>query len=454
MRSVFSLIFEPKWGIDMRNWIKTVLAISVCSLFVAAALPAEAARRDGLANSELIEDKDDIFTYPQLALDYGNLISFEYGNTANTGNAMGIFSSGDMAGGYALQRGGAFEMTGLGNATPSGSPGQFDLGLSRAFPYPLQDTSAVGNRTTPLGASGAFNSSPHMIFDLFGAYDMGTGKLGVRASVGTDNTSSEPASGDSTSSGAFYAHLKGGYTADLGEGSKFDSSLSLLYGTADRNNNSGDDVSAGSSLGLGIDTRYDRQLREGLSLGVLGDLNYTSTSVTQDGADDEPERSTSYFGLQAGAGPVYDVDLSQDAKDGDKDSFDQSAEIATYGVLGYQSLSLEPNSEQDDDESSGSSIVIPGVHLAAEFHLLSWLYFRSGAQYWFQSVSGTQQTSDGEATSGGDNAGFGWSSGLGIEAGQFRFDGSLTRSFMRNGPNFVSGASNPLFATASAQFRW
>jgi hypothetical protein len=533
-----------------KKCLLTLLTLFGVSLFYSAT--AGAARRDGLANSELIEDKDDVFTYPQLVVDYDNMISFEYGAGAQTGNVLGLFGGDSWGMGIAVHRGDVFEMNGIGNV-PGGAgavtnlqPNQLDLVLSRSFPYANPDTSANQNPTTPVQPNGTLNFQPepaHTLFDLMGGYDLGNGKVGARLSLGVGGTSVNPAPDDQDRSneGQLYFLFKGGYSGTFGDLS-VDTGLSILSNSADDNNITAmdpDDAAKGSLFGIALDGRVKNEFTETVALGGLFDVGYSSLNVTEDGNDDEPKATTNSFAIQAGVGPVFtiggDKEKAESAqkqgnakyaqfdeettgetttdetteeeesgmatgessgtatdatapttepspttqptttsttttrsqstapaqpageKDADKkDNFKQSATVAAYAVFGHNSLSVEPNDDQDNDQFGLHSTMVPGLHLAGEFHILEWLYFRSGAQYFFQRAQANQEVMDEDANqkNGLDSSGFGWSAGVGVEVGQFTFDGSLNRSFLRAGPNFISGSSNNLFGTASAKFKW
>src|SRR5262245_59992127 len=60
------------------------LLLACCLLAVTSS--AHAARRTALAGNLLIEDKDDLFLFPQLLTQYRNLIALDYGPSADTGN--------------------------------------------------------------------------------------------------------------------------------------------------------------------------------------------------------------------------------------------------------------------------------------------------------------------------------------------------------------------------------
>lgn len=522
-----------------------ILAVFGWSLF--AADPAEAARRDGLSNSELIEDKDDVFTYPQLSVDYKNMVSFEYGGSLAQGNALGLFGGESYAFGFALHRGTMFNMRGLnspltrgqselgGSALENGnggpSPFQFDLVPSRSYPYPAIDTQAANRPQSPVnGRFGGYQQN-HTVVDLIGGYDLGVGSLGARLSLGLGGAKFSGSDSELTNEGQSYFMFRGGYSGDF-DGLSLDTSLSFVTNGGDNNDlGSGDDVTTANLTGFAIDSRVKNEFSDEVALGGLFDVGFTSISQENETSEPSTLEVASNFMIQGGAGPVFTVggddedsedeevaryaqfgaeeddeeggdeesapepesdegetatDATSPSSSGEsgtsstgtetsgasdqqparraaparrrpmkkKDPFKQSAEIAAYGVLGFSSISGDPSDEAQNDAYGMTSLMLPGVHLSGEFHVLKWLYFRSGAQYYFHHFETRFDDGDGTNAGGGDNSAFGWSAGMGVEVGDFRFDGSFNQGFLRGGPNFISGYTGGLFATASAQYRW
>jgi hypothetical protein len=126
------------------------------------------------------------------------------------------------------------------------------------------------------------------------------------------------------------------------------------------------------------------------------------------------------------------------------------AQVAGYGVLNFDYQSNDPNSEVDDNEVGVMTVVIPGVHLAAEVPITDWFEVRTGAQYNFQILD----TSGPMDMGGGSQSGnFGWNAGCGVVLDQFRFDGALQSGFVTGGPNFIGGTTGFL-AIASLTYNF
>lgn len=509
--------------------MRLLTSLSAVVFAVLVAQPAQADRRHGLAESELIEDKDDVFVYPARAADYTNLVSFEYGPDAEEGTALGLFGGETYGIGVAFRRGDLFEMSGLqsslgrAGSNPAGTPSSitpqdFDFDLGHSFPQRLGADIDVGRPSTPANSSeegvqgGVESPRPHMLFDVVGGYDLGKGKIGGRFSLGAGGEEQDDIDEEASSQGELYFLFKGGYSGSFGD-TTLDTALSFAVNQGDENAlDSGDNVREGNVTGVTFEGRLNQQMSDTVALGSLLDVGYTAFNFREDGQDPTIERSFSQFAIQGGAGPVFEVGSAREeessgaasmdtegddetseppsksgtasesgsenesskttdfatptpeepppaAPAGVEDSFEQGARIAGYTVLGYRSFGGDPNSEEENDEFTYHGALLPGLHLAGEFHILEWLYVRSGAQYWFLHLRQSVATEEGEGDNnvnlaGADTSGLGWSAGLGFEVGDFRFDGSLSRNFLRNGPQFLGGAGAGLFATASAQYEW
>lgn len=423
---------------------------------------ASTARRNSLMGNRLILDREDVFAFPQLATQYANLVGFDYGGSDETGNALLIM--GDQAGalGVSLHRGNLF--------------------ASQLYPYAINN-GVLGAPNSPYsGALNGVDLQTGTIVDVFGGYDIGAGLIGARLVLGNGGGSQEPANDalDDSSAGEFYTILQLGYsmTGRLA----LDTALNIKFSTMSFEQ--GDDTTAsGTQFGVGLDARGIYDMRGPLDVGFVGGLEFSNNGMENGVGDNKISASATNFAIQAGAGPVWKLDspraaapavaAQQPATDAygtpqpaapaaPVTSQGDGTTIAAYAMLGYQMTSIDPNTDNDNDGRGASAIVLPGMLLAADIELLDWLYFRSGAQYRWVIANGSTETSDGDdnasirgpgATILGYQDGFGWSTGLGVKVGDFRFDGTLANNFMLNGPNFIGGGSGFL-TTASAEYTW
>ncbi|MBA2661555.1 MAG: hypothetical protein H0U74_04625 [Bradymonadaceae bacterium] len=399
--------------------LASVLALGVG--FTAVIDDAEAARRTSLAGNRLILDRTDTQIFPQLVLDYTNLLALDYGAAAGSGSGLGILGSETMAFGLGLYRGDVLDY----NLFPH------ELG----HPY-------LGGPDNLLG--GAF-PAPHTILDLMFGLDLGAGLLGVRLAFGNGGNSLTPADPDIGSSESSQTFVRTDLGFSLRGNFRLDMALHLIFNGASVT--AGDPVFDGSVFELGLTARAFMPLAAGVDLGILGDVVFDTARVTNYGGlpSEDFDTTANSFGLLAGAGPVYTID--------------GVTTLAGYAVLGVLTTSGVPNTEADDNaytEYSTSSIIIPGFHVAADIYLTEWLYFRSGMQYMFARNSrsdlvppdgNTQQTTSRVSD-------FGWRAGLGLQLGNFALDGALQHGFLTAGPNFLGGQSPGLFSSVAASYRF
>lgn len=402
------------------------LAVAVVVLSLVGVQDAEAARRDSLSGNLLIEDRDDVFIWPQLVVNNTNLVGFEYGPAAGAGNAYMFWGSDTAAMGVAIHRGDLFNP----NLFPYGSvPGNPGVG-------------ALGDVQGPLAGVVGVNSGT--IVDLFAGFDIGGGLAGGRLAIGNGGNSITPADEniDEQSASETFFLLQGGYS--LTGPLTLDTALTINFATASQDVGDDSPIEA-SNFGLGLKARGYADLGQPFELGFLGDVFYNSASIDRTPAPDgdTTTEDNSIFAIQGGAGPVWEVGGE-----------DNDTVIAGYGVLGYASTSNDPDTDNDPNQTGTSSVILPGFNFAADIELTDWLFFRSGAQYLW-TINGTStETDDGDdETSTRAPGGFGWNAGMGVEVGNFRFDGSFSNNFLTQGPNFIGGGTGFL-TMASAEYAW
>lgn len=384
---------------------------------------AMADRRTGMAGNFLIEDRDDIFTFPQLVLKYKNMVGFDFGGAQGTGNGVLTVGKGKTAFGI------------LVNRTDAGSP----MGAAplTSIDHELGQTGGLGRIPNP-GQYGNNTGATTIVDFLFGT-KLGSKNLGFRFGLGHGGLS-QPDS--DSAEGETMLRLSGGITlpgsamrGDLG----FD--IGLGFGSNQDNDNDGQSI---FGLSIGANGRFYKKMTDNMDLGILGHIGFGTVSTTDADADDGA--SAINFNLLGGFGPVFKIGDST---------------VAGYGIVGFQMQSIDPSTEGEDDASSFSQITLPGFRIAFEHPIVEWLYFRAGTEYTWRITSGGNEASDGESaggrgaiTNGAPSGTFGWNAGLGVKFGNFRFDGALSHGWLNNGPNFVSGAQGPLFVLSSATFTW
>jgi len=380
-------------------------------VLAAASSTAMADRRTGMAGNLLIEDKDDVFIFPNLTSTYRNLVSLDYGATDAQGNALLTLGNADMAYGVALHRGDVL--------TPHLVARNTEIG------YLNDPPSLFPAITDPAGMP----QTPATIVDFL----LATGPIGIRVALGRGVTSTTDGAGDTTN--ATNTYLMGefgwGNGGVRGESARFDVSGALLLDLGSTTV-VGDDALSGTAIGLSGLMRGYLPQDEQLDLGILANIGFNTTSVSAEGVDNTA--STLGFNIGGGVGPAFRFGAAQ---------------VAAYATLRIGYSSNEPDSETDDDESGTLSVVIPGVNIATEIPLNDWFVVRTGAQY---DWAVTDTSGPGDAGAGSQDGVFGWNAGLGVIIDQFRFDGSLQQGFVTSGPDFIGGAGGGFFAIAALTY--
>lgn len=394
----------------MTKYTKSLIVGIALALFVAD--PALADRRNSLANNILITDQDDVFHFPQLALDYRNLISFDWGASEGEGSGMLLLGNSAMAYGVLINR-----ADGNSNAAAG-------VGFNKDY-----EQWNLGRRGTPFAELNGPNLglAPQNFADAVLAIKSGPNKYGFRLGIGHRLDFNEP--GDNEDSNAVTT-LK--LTAGASFGKRMDLAADINYAASARIDG-GNDVAQGALFGLdaklrgfGVGSKY--------RLGYFGRLAVASQTIHVEAGDFNEIRLD--FALQGGMGPVYKLDTMK-------------ATIAAYATIGLASSSQEPNDDADDDEAAPQQILFPGFKMSGEWELLKWLIFRTGMEYTYVFDSFTDNADNVRMCRGGSGATagscedqhFGWNAGFGIVVDKFRFDGSLEHGWLTAGPDIVGGDS-------------
>lgn len=396
------------------RWLICLAALG--GTVVASTPDAEAARRSSLAGNRLILDKNDVLFFPQLSVNYTNLLSVDMGPGAASGAGLAVLGSETMAFGIGVHRGDIFD--------------------SPFFPHAVNHPQ-LGGPPNLLGELGF--PTPNTIIDLFAGMEIGPGLVGARLALGTGGGTFDPADRNldisSESQTFFLANLGFSLTGDF----RLDTGLNFVVDTGNIIAN-GDDIIAATNIQVALGGRGYMPMAQGVDLGFLADVNFSSTTII--GYEPAPgfDAVASEFGLVAGAGPVYDIA--------------GMTTLAGYAVLGIRSGGQDPDLDGDDDESSFFVGILPGLQLAADIHLTDWLYFRTGMQYLFGVGSESEATPNGDDISSGTFSQFGWRAGLGLNLGNFSLDGAFTSGFLTSGPDFIGGQGPGLFTMVNAQYRF
>jgi hypothetical protein len=396
------------------KWVLCLAALG--GAFVTATPDADAARRASLAGNRLILDKNDVLFFPQLSVNYANLLSADLGTTGSAGAGLAILGNESMAFGVGVARGDIFD-------TPF-------------FPHTTGHPQ-LGGVPNLLGGRGL--PAPHTMFDVFAGMELGPGLVGARIALGTGGFTDDPADRNSdlsTSNHTFVlANLGFSLTGDF----RLDTGLSILVSSG-RAEEGRDNEEAGTIFGLAFGGRGYTPLAQGVDLGFIADLNFASDRYTVYRPSPGLDANETNFGFVAGAGPVYDIG--------------GVTTLAGYAVVGIAAGSEDPDWDGDYDESSYTTFILPGLQLAADIHLFDWLYFRTGMQYLFAFQSTAEATDNGDDYIRTRGSNFGWRAGVGINLGNFTLDGAFTSGFLTSGPSFVGGQAPGLFTMVNAQYRF
>ncbi len=466
----------------MSNKLSSKFSSSLVFLsIILLATSAFADRKSSLAGNILIEDSDDVFFFPQTALKHRNLVNFDLavstgaqttpndesgsinvGENTMRGSGLLLFGEEGFAFGISTHRQDTF------GSAPQGFLGVGDLQLYNATSLGAWGINGPSNPTPGgivdpnmisqgAGAAGAAFLQPLQMADVILAFGLGEqNSLGLRLSVGQANASGRllgANDSDITNSwnttainlSAGFSH-KSDIQFDLGLElglAFFSNSFTTTAQTPDYN----DSASLAPSLSL-----YGRTmipLRDSVKLGALAIVHLNSSSMTDEtgvepGTNTDPlDFSTTSFNLfiETGAGPVYELP--------------DSTVISAYATLGFGVSSFA--FESDDIDVSSTTLVLPGFRLALEHTIVEWLTFRSGLSsrynFNFQTKNFDDIGTPNEQTSGSSYE-FLWSAGVGLNFGNFTFDGTFQAPFLTDGPSFLGGKDNGVFGLVAVGYKF
>jgi hypothetical protein len=409
-------------------------SLALFALFAVVAMPAEAARRTALSGNLLIPDRDDVFIYPQLAVDHLNEIWFDYGLGRTDGSGLMLFGSKTFVLGVAINR--AATTTSIGGQglqllRDNGTPG----GDSYEQTNLASTGSAFGGAPgmDPLAAAFA---RPETVVDVIMAFPVsGRNKLGFRLGIANGQTSSKPVDGDDEIHSETAVRLQGGLSLP---GSSFAADLAVEIGfhTGSDTLVNGDPNDTGQVFVLQLKGRGFSRMSEKLDLGVLGEIGFASGSRVNDPGDFT--ESVTALALVVGAGPTYKLGKST---------------VNGHAVLGFGQNTHEPNSESDDDIVTHTEVLLPGVRMSFETPIIEeYLWFRSGMEYIWVAHTRTNEN-NATASDRGSSPAFGWNAGFGLVLGKFKFDGALNHGWLTQMPTAIGGGGQML-VMASAAYDW
>ena len=468
-----------------------LLAVLALLFTTVLASNADASRRSSLAGNLLIEDVQDIFFMPHEVVNYVNYVWFDFvtGVDLPSASLPAVTDGGGGGGG-----GGTdvpdditdgMEGTPVGTTTTSGLGGPhlgsggilfgnavdrnfgFGIALHRSDYQSAQlDASGLGtvfHLHRNAGLEDAYSrdltgSSALLLpieglnwLDLLVGFSLNQNMdIGARVALGSNVLSRADLDGDDQdvinpgASTTFFSLI-----ASLGYDTSsmaIDASVELNIGSWSAQSLAGDNEleDSASMFGLGVMARGFFAMSDSIDLGALFNFYTRSRSTNLDDGDSDDSTRTdvdiSEFGVRAGVGPRYQI--------GD------NATVAAYVTLGLGQLTADP--EGKNNLIDQVTVLLPGVNVAAEWHLLHWLTYRAGIRSEYSLVSGELQE---DSDRGGDSVSmrgpsFYWSNGFGFNAleGNFKLDAMLNWPVITAGPYLISGSAADMFASVSASY--
>ncbi len=412
--------------------VSRVVTLSVALLLAAAVAPsADATRRASLHGNLLLEDPEDIYTYPQRTLDYRNLVRFDLGSSEDSGDALLIFGSQTFAMGIAAHRSDAM-MPSLYHRS--------SLGASSA--EALQAGSPnVWADTDPTKYADA-DTQPYTVADILISWEVPRGLVGGRLMIGNGGNTETLGGSNTNSRGQTVITLSGGFSM-VGD-FRLDTAMNLSIDFAN-DVVGGEGVDSGFGFGMGLNGRGVWNQGEGVDIGFLGSLGFYNQSLDTSIGDTTVASSRGSWIVAMGLGPVYRLE--------------DKAIIGAYGLIGAIGESGDPNHSNVDDETAVAEIIIPGMRLATELWLLDWLALRAGAEYSYTVITSSEPrttTDPNVPTAIADSTDFqgtfGWSTGIGMTRGDFAFDATVNHSYLHAGPAVFTGNSGDVFTNVTMAY--
>jgi hypothetical protein len=438
------------------RWIffKTFLFGLVClTVFVGS---ARANRRISLSQDLLIEDKDDVYLFPQLALDYRNLINFDLGGSAEEGRLLFLGGWDGLALGLAAHYSALTAPYNYLLANPIAG----DLVSYETFALYRGAVSPVPFPVSTIGSLWA-EAQPFSAIDGFIALPLGNGSIGARLGIATRaNFEFFRRSADDKGTDETFVTMEAGLS---GKGDiRYDASLnvSLDFGRVKNTSipNPADPYgifstatefadASGTLIRASLSGRSYFPFIKKIDIGVLGNAVFTNAALAKRETTETQEITENIMGVSVmgGLGPVYRID--------------ENTTIGGYGLLGVAYSTQDPNDNIKTDTLSDLIFFLPAIRIAAEIGLTDWFFVRAGIQYSFQIASTSlgryyqQQYDRGESLQHRDGS-FSWSAGLGLKYESFTLDGALQNALLTSGPSFIGGSNPGLFIVISAAYHW
>ncbi|HZL85827.1 MAG TPA: hypothetical protein VFD07_10675 [Candidatus Krumholzibacteria bacterium] len=382
----------------------------LCLVLISLASPGFAARRSSLGGNLFIKDADEIFFLPQRVVDYNRMVNFDFG-TSNTSGSGGIVFGGErMVFGAFTHR------------------SNFLGSIPDAF-FTVGDFENIGQNGQDdfngfIGAGPV--DGPFEWFDVLFGWQGGASPWGLRLSVG--RAQDDPV-GDSNNSDVTSVNVVFGTTMR-----NVDLSAEVSFATSEEQT-SATDRNESSPVGFSVSARKTAiEESEDLQVGWLGMFSYVTGGTDVVTATTTAEIDDSGLAFVVGVGPCYTPT--------------ERTSVAMYGQFEYTNVSNTTGTT----ETTGTAYVIPGMNVAAEVEIASWLQWR-GAVVSRYAIANEKAETPGSPTDESQTAelSFAWHTGLGFTFSNFKLDGYIDPSVVTSGTDLL-GSDDSLFGMVSATY--
>jgi hypothetical protein len=358
-----------------------------------------------LAGNLLIKDRDDVFFLPQNIRDYNRMVTFDFGSSMSVGNGGLVFGNDDLTFGVFAHKTDylgaiptAFRTVGdFATMNPGGTSFVFDFaGTSLMSPMNWVDA-IVG----------------------FGDDDM---PWGVRVSLGSSAVKDDLTAGGTDDNNSTAFNVVGGTTIN----NEVEVSAEFTYLTATDETTAGKLETSPIHFAAAV-RRTATEEREALSLGYLGAFSFMTGSF-----DNGTSTDYSQFAIAGGVGPVYMPH--------------ERTTVAMYGTVEYSYMKV-------GDDPTATAFTIPGVNIASEVELASWLQARAGLRSQYVLMTDEINPNAGATKTTTRTLSYDWYSGIGITIDSFMIDGYFNPSVITTGTDLL-GNSSQLFGMVTATFMY
>jgi hypothetical protein len=187
-----------------------------------------------------------------------------------------------------------------------------------------------------------------------------------------------------------------------------------------------------SGLGVGFNGRFWLEKKDKFQLVPLLVAYYGSASTEiKPGGGLDTTYTTDYGRMSFAGGIGMNYSLNED-----------NLLVVGLEALGYLKESEEVKNEY---ENSVTTMTLPGIYIGLESKISKWLIGRFGAAQVFQSQTSSEKPEGGsEMETKTYSTEFKMTFGVGIMMGNFLLDASINEGLLFDGPNFISGSTEPM----------